>query len=258
MRKQPLSPSSSGREVDELFPESWLYSVRFSISSACTVQRREPDQYTETISGEVMNVAENDAEELVGNFTGYRLRCDWAMEEGVSFFDIADAFDQATCDYLLEVFTEDGEVRPEITEIIGDEPVCGPVLMADTLELQPAHRGRGIGHAVVNSFIEVFGPGADLAIARAAPINPPGTSDETMETAKYKRWRARGVKKLRRYWQALGFVSTSPKSEYLVMHLAYKRPTLSQAIQAVRAANKLSRPGAAPRGRRVRSSESDR
>jgi hypothetical protein len=61
-------------------------------------------------------------------------------------------------------------------------------------------------------------------IARAAPINPPELPPQAMRTLKYRRWRADGVKKLRKYWQRLGFVLTAPDSEYLVMNLALQRP----------------------------------
>lgn len=220
-------------DLRDLFPGDTDYSVTFSIVCECTTPRSEPSQYTETIRGEVTSVGE-DGEQQIGKFEGYRLRRDLAVEEGESFFDIADAFSSEAYGYLLEVFTDDGDIRPEIEEVIGGEPPWGPVLMAHKLEIEPAHRGQGLGYAVVDSFIETFEPGVGLVIAQAAPIAPPDLPAGETETPEYRRRRVRGVRKLRRYWEGLGFVPLSPASEYLVMNLELMRPSLAQVIRVLR------------------------
>jgi GNAT superfamily N-acetyltransferase len=229
------SRRSTTKNLDDLFPEEWHYSVVFSIVSRCTLPRLDPSDYTETINGVVSKVAEDGSEEDVGQFVGYRLRRDLAADEGVSFFEIADAFAADTCDYVLEVFDEDGEVHPEVEQVLGEEPRWGPVLMAHTLRIDPAHRGRGLGYAVINSFIETFEPGAGLVIGRAAPMNPEDLEPAAMNTPGYREWRAQGVKKLREYWKGLGFVPASRSSEFILMNLALKRRPLVEAILAMRA-----------------------
>src|SRR5437016_3780122 len=95
---------SRPNDLWDLFPGDNQYLVTFSIVSACTTPREDPSQYTETIRGEVVNVAEDGTESPIGKFEGYRLRRDLAVDDGVSFFEIADAFTEEACDYVLEVF----------------------------------------------------------------------------------------------------------------------------------------------------------
>lgn len=229
----------------DLFPEEDYYAVTFSLYAACTIPREDPSQFTERVEGQVVK---GDADEPVGTFVGYRLRADLAFDAGLSFFEIADAYSQDTHDYLFEVFTPDGELDPRVLELFGgEEPRFGPVLMPHTLEIDPSHRGQCLGYAVMHAFIETFEPGADLVIARAAPVNPPDVRPEDLGTAEHKAARARGVERLRRYWQIFGFVPTALDSEYLVMNLALRRPTLVQAIRRARARKSRRR---SPAGRR--------
>jgi GNAT superfamily N-acetyltransferase len=243
----------------DLFPEeNSHYAAKFSIEAPCTVPREDPSEFTETIDGQIVRNAEFDdepvarfEEEPVGTFVGYRLRRDLAFDARVPFFEIADAFSMETHDYLFEVFTEDGDCRPEIIDLFnGQEPGWDLVLMAHTLQIEPNHRGRCLGYAVMHAFIEAFGPGAGLVIIQAAPMNPPDLRPEDMKTPEYKSWRSRGVKKLHQYWRDFGFVATSPDSEYLVMNLELRRPTLVQAILRARARRARRRPsaGADPSG----------
>lgn len=239
-QRDPIAP----KELDDLFPGNWYYAVSYSIIDACTLPRYEPSDYTETITGGVQKIAEDGAEEKVGELVGYRLRRDLAADDGVSFYDIVDGFTQDTSDYVLEVFDENGDVRPEVERVLREEPRWGPVLMAHTLQIDPAHRGQGLGYAVINSFIETFEPGVGVVIGRAAPMNPEHLSHEAMSTPEFMEWRARGVKKLREYWRGLGFVSPSRNSEFIVMNLALTRRPLAEAILAMRAKKRrrLERP----------------
>ncbi len=220
-------------ELWDLFPDEHHYSVTFSIEAACTTPRVEPDQYTDTITGEV-NVTQGGAEERIGTLHAYRLRRDLAAAEGVSFFDIADAFSAQAFDYLLEVFDERGNVRPDVERLLGEELIGGPVLMAHTLQIDPAHRGCQLGYAVINSFIETFQPGVGFVIARTAPIAPPGLRPDETDTPEYRRRRARGVQKLREYWEMFGFIPLAADSEFVAMNLWRRRPSLVQAIRAWR------------------------
>jgi GNAT superfamily N-acetyltransferase len=200
----------------------------------------DPDQYTETIRGAVTSVDDEGTEKQIGSFEGYRLRVDWAAEEGESFWDIADAFSGEAHDYLLQIFDDEGELRPEVEAALGEEPPWGPVLMAHKLDIEPAHRGQGLGYAVVDSFIETFEPGVGIVIAQAAPINPSDLRPGEAETPEYRRWRARGVQKLRKYWEGFGFVPVSPASDYLALNLALRRPPLDQLIRRLRAKKRRS------------------
>ena len=180
-------------DLSDLFPGDNDYSVTFSIMSGCTAPRTDPDQYTETIQGAVTSVDDEGTEKQIGSFEGYRLRVDWAAEEGESFWDIADAFSSEAHGYLLEIFTDEGELRPEVEAALGDEePPWGPVLMAHTLQIDSVHRGKGLGYAIIDSFIEAFDPGVGLVIAQAAPINPSDLRPEEMQTPEYRRWRRPG------------------------------------------------------------------
>ena len=228
--------------LSELFDDVGHYAVTFSLGTTCTVPREDPSQYTQVIKGTVLLDTDHEAEEVVGNFEGLQLRCDLAVEDGVPFDEIADAFDQSMHDDLLEVFTPEGELRPEILDIFkGQEPISGPVLIPQTLNIHPAHRGQGLGYAVMNSFIETFEPGASIVIARAAPINAADLTPEAIETVEYRQSRAVGVRKLRRYWRRLGFIPTSADSNCLVLNLALKRPTVTEAIIAARRAKSRRR-----------------
>jgi GNAT superfamily N-acetyltransferase len=184
--------------------------------------------YTEEITGEVRVRPDEGVEdgEIIGKFIGYRLRQDWAAVEGVSFFDIADAFTQETYEYLMRVFDEEGEVRPLALAALREEPLWGPVLIAHSLELAPAHRGHGVGYLVVNAFLETFGPGCGIAIARAAPVRD---GEPVLGPS-----RARGIRALAAYWKGLGFVSVKPDPGFLVMNLSLRRPPVHAAIPARR------------------------
>ena len=230
----PRSPRTTTKDLFDLFGGD-TYDVAFSIVAACTLTREDPSHYMETIKGRIVRVVDDSDEETVGTLEAYRLRRDLADAEGISFADAADAFDQSTHDYLFEVFTVEGTVREHVVNALGGTPPNdGPVLMAHTLHIAPEHQGRGLGYAVLNSFIETFEPGASVVIGRAAPIDPDSLGPETMDDPERKRRRLDAVRKLRRYWRRFGFVPTAPGSEFLILNLEAIRPLVTDAIIAAR------------------------
>jgi GNAT superfamily N-acetyltransferase len=197
------------------------YHVSFAIGRSCGDDDRA---YLETITGTVLPLNEEYGEgPAIGSFTGYRLRRDWLVDKDatIDFFEAIDE-SQDTHEHFMAVFDAAGEYHPHVARVLADAQfdTFSPVLVAAALTLDLAHRGRGLGYAVVRAFIDTFGPGAALVIAQSGPIG------------QTKRGRARGVKRLRAYWEAFGFVPVRRGSEFLVLDLSLQQPSLSVLVAA--------------------------
>lgn len=168
-----------------------------------------------------------------GSVRAYIIRPD-QLPENVGLFGACDAHSQTMCDYAVALFdTKTGEIKESVDRVF--EGVMNPnVLILDTIELLPAHRGRRVGLLAAWHFIELFETGCGFVACEPFPMQY-GLVGEDVE------WRARmGVDafggdkataraKLVAYWSRLGFRAI-PGTKLLGINLAMQRPTLRDTI----------------------------
>lgn len=118
-------------------------------------------------------------------------------------FDVLDEHSQAAMnvgEILFDAST--GALAEDFTEQI--ESLGNRVLLLAEIEIDPRHRGQGLGRLIAGLVIETLSPGALAVVCNPAPLHPP--LDENGEPRDYtdREWTT-AVAKLTKLWSTLGF-----------------------------------------------------
>ncbi|HEY7117579.1 MAG TPA: hypothetical protein VH475_13405 [Tepidisphaeraceae bacterium] len=136
-----------------------------------------------------------------------------------SFFEVFDCVDQAAFEIFRQLFTERGNFRPELDDVVDRHEVDYPsLLVIESIELLPRFRGCGLGLAVVLKAMHLFGPLGGLAAIIPAPLSRPFDRESGGKGQDREQWRRRmrldafaeqdpgkACAKLAAYWSRLGF-----------------------------------------------------
>lgn len=159
---------------------------------------------------------ENDSETVVGELDAFVIMPDWEHDHLTE----ADNLDAEAGAAVTALFENDGDVREDLQES-GLTGMESGVLFLDTLKIDDAHRGLGIGLKVLWHAIRVLGSGCGTAICKPHPLYDDRQPKSDTEVAT-------GKKKLRSYWAKLGFKKL-PKTDFYVMNLNLKQPSFERA-----------------------------
>jgi hypothetical protein len=171
-----------------------------------------------------------------------------AEHDRQSLFEVFDCIDDENFGIFRQLYTEHGEFRPELEDLVDRHDVIYPsLLVIESMELLPRFRGWGLGLAVVLKAMHLFGPSGGLVALVAGPVSRPfdreggGGTDEEVE-----RWRRRmridafakqdpekACVKLGAYWSKLGFkrVETVEDSWLYVRGLGVPLPKVEDLIK---------------------------
>lgn len=176
----------------------------------------EPDDLIYEMSGDLVNIDDEDKRELVGKFRLFYVDVERADNEGIAIRDVLDAHSATTAEYYEALFDPDEEgFNDRILDLIDDEVAGCNVLILDRLEILPKYRGRKLGLEVMRHMIRRFSSGTGIVSIKPFPLQGEvaATSEET------KKWRADlaldqlptdqvvATRKLREYYSQIGFVS---------------------------------------------------
>lgn len=126
------------------------------------------------------------------------------------------------------VFDSTGDLDANLDDMV--EPFGSGMLVIDTVRLEPAWRGYGLGPLCVGMMIERLAAGRRLVVLRAAPAERRTAKGEVVEEISAAE-RGFAVAKLGRLWSQLGFEHF--KDEVWVLDLGLV--TFSKAMDLVRA-----------------------
>lgn len=195
------------------------------------------DQFLTSHSGVIVLDGESEEEGLVvGAYTAYSILAAEAVERGLDpVMDVCDSVDDDVLELGRAVYDEyepkhyHNQFRPahELEDLL-----FGNILAIECLELDPRHRGHGLGLAVLDTLARRFGAGKSLVVLKPDPVQFNGEVNETNRAAFDK---ARG--KLQRYCARLGYEPLRGAPEYMALSLTAVRPSLEDALAAVRLAS---------------------
>lgn len=161
------------------------------------------DRYIFDIYGDVFHW---EFDKPIGRIAAHYVNLTLAMNEGGNVFLAMDAHSQTLSDFSEVLDSDDMELDPAYS----DDCYYGQdLLVVDTIELEPEHRGKNLGIFLMKHVIDVFGNGCGLIAIEAHPIQYRESSNEEwvqrINPKLFKGNKATGVKKLEKYWSKLGF-----------------------------------------------------
>lgn len=178
--------------------EDYQYFVRYEVESWLNIDS-EGEGYVTKVYGSILRSEAEDDDEGVqcGHVRLTHLRCN-EMADNDDYdprgWGVADTDEMA--EITKAIYRKDGNWTSAMDGLWGSiEPA--DLLVINEIELEPEHRGRGVGLQVVSRALTLFGAPCGVAALSPWPTEVDDPDDE--EGAK------RGHKKLARYAERLGF-----------------------------------------------------
>lgn len=151
--------------------------------------------------------ADEDFEpEVVGRVEAYRILCELAQREGVNIA------------YLMDGEHADlGEAWRALRDADLDDFLGQDLLVIQTVDIEPEHRGKELALQAVRAVIRVHGGGCQFVVINALPS---GYGDDPDEAAR---------EKLERYFSRLGALKL-PRPGFLLIELLEDNPQIENGI----------------------------
>jgi GNAT superfamily N-acetyltransferase len=161
-------PFESGLNLKrfEILEESQMPHIRFTIQVDC--EDEEPSRVVPAFRGEVFEYEEGSDEEFkIGRIDGYLVMRGRAMDDGDSLFDAMDSISSSTLECFEALFdNETGEWNERVQSLYEHDIPGHNVVLIETIELDPDHRGKGIGAKVVRETIATLGSSCGLVACK--------------------------------------------------------------------------------------------
>ncbi|MBK8255043.1 MAG: hypothetical protein IPK82_20585 [Polyangiaceae bacterium] len=195
-------------------------------------------QYISDIFGEITCTEDDgsDTLERVGTLIGHIIRVDRAWEDNMDLLDVCDEHSQTLYDYANVLFDFRQQALKKSLERQFDTPFSLNVLVADTVEILPSHRGQNVGLATVWHFLEQFSGGCGLAVCEPFPMQFKDTGADhsnwcsLMRAGDFVADQKLALQKLRTLWSRLGFERIRGTPKY-ALSLERSRPTLREVLE---------------------------
>jgi hypothetical protein len=211
--QDPLSRLSS-YFIDFIRPERSLmdddpmdyvqeFSGKIHYADECDIDREED---------EVDKLVEGSEDGVVGTVKGFKVDIWGALDRRIHSLDVCDSHSEELMECYEELF--DGH---HLREDLNLESV-GNLLVVERLEIDPKHRGFGLGLLSLLKTIKEFRGGCCMVAIKPFPLQycGEGAKDKDRDFVPAR-------KKLINYWCRLGFRRV-PRSEYFYFDLAYTLP----------------------------------
>lgn len=209
------------------------YQVRFETIAG--LDDKDETTGLVTVDGTIIHTPDGMAAVPAGKFRGLCVR--WARCRE-TLFDLCDK-SQELSDITSLVW--DHEKTAYRAELGLDTDVCGDLIIPSSMEILPAHRGKGIGLLVLWRFLDYFGDGAAIAVLKPYPLNhnEEARHEDNYLPMQYDRLSKmpveKGVAKIGRHWKRLGFkpvpkgcrAGSFDSDEYLYLDMSCPLPSLS-------------------------------
>jgi len=196
-----------------------IASIQFAVRASLREEYVDAD-FVHSILGRVFAKSEDfgDAEDA-GYIRASLVQFGEAMGHGISTERLGDGIEGSVAEYWEVLFDLDTGYWKE--EIQDEYEASGcDLLIIDCVEIRPRWRGMGVGPAVVERTIDIFGTGCGLVACKPWPLQ--FTPAFTRDRKALKRLKApsvgrdEAVRKLRAYWSRLGFWPLGETGIYLL------------------------------------------
>lgn len=212
-----------------------FYYVTFEVEMSLRDQTgEEPSlEFVQIFKGKIVFVSSHDGEEIVGDVTGYIIQADRLIDANESLYEACDSMDQTVANYFAVFYNRHtGHFKKSIVKRF-DCDLGRSLLIIDRMEIDPRHRGRDVGLAVVRRAIDLFSPGCGLVALQPFPMQFGARSDDgawkdRMVTERFGQDKESSFQMLRQYWSRLGFRRFG-KTEYYALNPNWRQPGLRQA-----------------------------
>jgi hypothetical protein len=195
------------RTTDEA-KTNMIASIEFAVRASLHEEFTDTD-FIHSILGSVVAKSEEVGE---GQDAGYieasLVQFGEAMDHGISTERLGDGVDGSIAEYWELLFDmESGYWKEEIQDEYGASG--SDLLIIHSMEIRPKFRGTGVGPAVINKTVDIFGPVCGLVACKPWPLQfSPAFLGDRKALKRLKApavERDEAVHKLRAYWSRLGF-----------------------------------------------------
>ncbi len=189
------------------------------VNFECRMKLLNQDADVRCFCGDIRTYQNDECDETtkIGRVTGFLVSSE-LMDNGESF-DACDAESQALHDAHATLFYEN-DIRPEIVDAIG-EPTDRGWVYVESIRVEKAYRGHGLGLLALMSVIDLFEAG--VILCKPCPLDR--TAGEPLDPSQ--------VNGLERYWKRAGFTTIrgADGMKWLVLNTANRRPTAREVIE---------------------------
>ncbi len=144
-----------------------------------------------------------------------------------SLFDVCDCVDQSVYEHADAVFDL---AKNDLRHNVFDGLNGIDVMMIESLSVEPAYRGRGLGLHCIKRAIDAFGAGmAGVVLKPFPPQFCHGYEGDSPELyVGFETDFKRATRKLQRYYRTLGFRPAAPRSAFFVLDLTTTLPAIPE------------------------------
>jgi GNAT superfamily N-acetyltransferase len=167
--------------------------AHFRFTIQVDFEDHEPSRIVPHILGEIFDgPEESSSDELgqkIGRLNAFLVQRSRAIDNGVSLLDAMDSISQAVYDCYAALFEEPTIEWGEAVEKLYRGGIMEKdVLFIDNIEIEPNHRGKGIGPQVVRELIATFASsGVGLVACKPFPLQYAMWADKRNEEKKAAR-----------------------------------------------------------------------
>jgi GNAT superfamily N-acetyltransferase len=209
--------------------------LELTTSVAPTWDSHEPENYLTHLSGKVCISSDDSDCIVVGTVSAFSVRLSNALDDGVSWFDVLDSYNDDIALYSALVEPDGSSYTEWVQSKL--EPFASDLLILDRIRVDPKFRGKGYGLYAAQLMIQGFGPSGGLVACVPAPyellqkyqVPSVGEALTMSREDRLPEWKPAQMK-LRELWSLLGFEPV-PESDVFVLSLALRQPDLRGVIQ---------------------------
>jgi GNAT superfamily N-acetyltransferase len=209
-----------------------MKNIFFNISNRQYLLKEEPDRFVANIDIKICAHDEAQDEDVqIGEALAFFVKSDFSLEYG-SLFRVMSAHSQTLADVYSVFFKESDQQVNRLDEYgaFGTN-----MLFIDYLCLHPNYRGSGLGRPMLMGIIEETSCGAEVVIIEPVPVRfedeeknaklrLPYLSDEEHEIVR---------RKLRDFWNPLGFAPIEGNDRFLVLPLSLMHPSVKELLNEI-------------------------
>jgi GNAT superfamily N-acetyltransferase len=210
--------------------------IRFTIQVDC--EDDEPSRVVPSFHGEVFEYEEGSDEEIkVGRIGGFLVMRGRAMDEGESLFHAMDSISSSTLECFEALFDQETGEWNERVESLYEHDIPGhDVVFIETIELEPAYRGKGIGAQVVRATIANLGSSCGLAACKPFALQYANWMDEDKKAMReqpgFEAKRLADFNKVAQFWTDLGFRNVPDSDFYTFAPRLVQQPTPGPSMRS--------------------------
>ena len=188
--------------------------VRFSFDVLLAV---EPERYLIKVTAEAYDFDDGGEEMVIGKGRCFFADLEGAVDKLGDGPDYILDMEGATADYIEPLFVPGQlEFRPDVVELLDEEPIGFNVLILDRLEILPRFRRKGLSKRILSEMIRHFSANTSLVALKAFPLqfeakslnHSPSEWEAAMKLEDFPTDQANATQRLMDLYSELGFKDT--------------------------------------------------